>query len=169
MFTRQLSTLVNAALPLESALKAISKQTEDNKLAAMVVEIREKVVEGHTLFDAFSQFPRTFDKLYCTLVMAGEKTGHRRRAGEAGGVQRAAPEDEEQADAGDGLPDYPHRGRHRGHQHSAGGGGAAGDRAVHPHEAAAADHHPHADCGERFPAGIRDLHRGDPRRRICWF
>ena len=77
MFTRQLSTLVNAALPLESALKAISKQTEDNKLAAMVVEIREKVVEGHTLFDAFSQFPRTFDKLYCTLVMAGEKTGHR--------------------------------------------------------------------------------------------
>ncbi|HCM9264764.1 TPA: type II secretion system inner membrane protein GspF [Enterobacter hormaechei subsp. hoffmannii] len=83
MFTRQLSTLVNAALPLESALKAISKQTEDNKLAAMVVEIREKVVEirekvveGHTLFDAFSQFPRTFDKLYCTLVMAGEKTGH---------------------------------------------------------------------------------------------
>lgn len=73
MFTRQLSTLVNAALPLESALKAISKQTEDNKLAAMVVEIREKVVEGHTLFDAFSQFPRTFDKLYCTLVMAGEK------------------------------------------------------------------------------------------------
>ena len=76
MFTRQLSTLVNAALPLESALKAISKQTEDKKLAAMVVEIREKVVEGHTLFDAFSQFPRTFDKLYCTLVMAGEKTGH---------------------------------------------------------------------------------------------
>ena len=60
MFTRQLSTLVNAALPLESALKAISKQTEDKKLAAMVMEIREKVVEGHTLFDAFSQFPRTF-------------------------------------------------------------------------------------------------------------
>ncbi|MEN8466261.1 type II secretion system F family protein, partial [Enterobacter cloacae subsp. cloacae] len=76
MFTRQLSTLVNASLPLESALKAISKQTEDKKLAAIVTEIREKVVEGHTLFDAFSQFPRTFDKLYCTLVMAGEKTGH---------------------------------------------------------------------------------------------
>ncbi len=149
MFTRQLSTLVNAALPLESALKAISKQTEDKKLAAMVVEIREKVVEGHTLFDAFSQFPRTFDKLYCTLVMAGEKTGHLgRRAGKAGGVQRAAPEDEKQADAGDGLPDNPHRGRHRGHQHPAGGGGAAGDRAVHSHEAAAADHHPDADCGK---------------------
>ena len=76
MFTRQLSTLVNAALPLESALKAIAKQSEDKKLAAMVTEIRDKVVEGHTLFDAFSQFPRTFDKLYCTLVMAGEKTGH---------------------------------------------------------------------------------------------
>ncbi len=76
MFTRQLATLVNAALPLESALKAIAKQSEDKKLAAMVTDIRDKVVEGHTLFDAFSQFPRTFDKLYCTLVMAGEKTGH---------------------------------------------------------------------------------------------
>ncbi|QGU14553.1 type II secretion system protein GspF [Leclercia sp. 119287] len=76
MFTRQLSTLVNAALPLESALKAIARQSEDKKLAAMVSDIRDKVVEGHTLFDAFSQFPRTFDKLYCTLVMAGEKTGH---------------------------------------------------------------------------------------------
>lgn len=74
----------------ESDLEADGRQ----KLAAMVVEIREKVVEGHTLFDAFSQFPRTFDKLYCTLVMAGEKTGHGRRAGEAGGVQRAAPENE---------------------------------------------------------------------------
>ncbi|UGB02441.1 type II secretion system inner membrane protein GspF [Leclercia sp. G3L] len=76
MFTRQLSTLANAALPLESALKAIARQSEDKKLAAMVSDIRDKVVEGHTLFDAFSQFPRTFDKLYCTLVMAGEKTGH---------------------------------------------------------------------------------------------
>ena len=76
MFTRQLATLVNAALPLESALKAIAKQTEDKTLAAMVTEIRDKIVEGHTLFDAFSQFPRSFDKLYCTLVMAGEKTGH---------------------------------------------------------------------------------------------
>lgn len=94
MFTRQLSTLVNAALPLESALKAISKQTEDKKLAEMVVEIREKVVEGHTLFDAFSQFPRTFDTLYCTLVMAGEKTGHLGGAGKTGGVQRATSEDE---------------------------------------------------------------------------
>lgn len=76
MFTRQLATLVNAALPLESALKAIAKQTEDKTLVKMVTEIRDKVVEGHTLFDAFSQFPRSFDKLYCTLVMAGEKTGH---------------------------------------------------------------------------------------------
>ncbi|SAJ31319.1 Uncharacterised protein [Enterobacter cloacae] len=78
----------------------------------------------------------------------GENRSPGRRAGKAGGVQRAAPEDEKQADAGNGLPDNPHRGRHRGHQHPAGGGGAAGDRAVYPHEAAAADHHPDADCGQ---------------------
>lgn len=78
----------------------------------------------------------------------GENRSPGRRAGKAGGVQRAAPEDEKQADAGNGLPDNPHRGRHRGHQHPAGGGGAAGDRAVYPHEATAADHHPDADCGQ---------------------
>jgi general secretion pathway protein F len=75
LFTRQLSTLVNAALPLESALKAISRQSEDKKLAQLVSEIRDKVVEGHPLNEAFAQFPRVFDKLYCTLVMAGEKSG----------------------------------------------------------------------------------------------
>ncbi|ADO49182.1 type II secretion system inner membrane protein GspF [[Enterobacter] lignolyticus] len=75
LFTRQLSTLVNAALPLESALKAISRQSEDKKLSALVSDIRDKVVEGHTLNEAFGQFPRIFDKLYCTLVMAGEKSG----------------------------------------------------------------------------------------------
>lgn len=75
LFTRQLSTLVNAALPLESALKAIARQSEDKKLSALVGDIRDKVVEGHTLHEAFGQFPRIFDKLYCTLVMAGEKSG----------------------------------------------------------------------------------------------
>ena len=51
MFTRQLSTLVNAALPLESALKAIAKQTEDKTLAAMVTEIRDKTAVLETLKD----------------------------------------------------------------------------------------------------------------------
>lgn len=75
LFTRQLSTLVNASLPLESALKAIARQSEDKKLAALVTDIRDKVVEGHPLNEALAQFPRIFDKLYCTLVMAGEKSG----------------------------------------------------------------------------------------------
>ncbi len=75
LFTRQLSTLVNAALPLETALKAISRQSEDKKLSVLVSEIRDKVVEGHTLNEALSQYPRIFDKLYCALVMAGEKSG----------------------------------------------------------------------------------------------
>lgn len=94
MFTRQLSTLVNAALPLESALKAISKQTEDKKLAAMVVEIREKVVEGHPV-RCLQPVPA---HLRQALLHAGDGRGENRspgrRAGEAGGVQRAAPENE---------------------------------------------------------------------------
>ena len=70
MFTRQLSTLVNAALPLESALKAISKQTEDKKLAVMVGEIRDKVVEGHT-----AGLPRKRDRALVPRNVAEQPDG----------------------------------------------------------------------------------------------
>ncbi|WP_049292680.1 type II secretion system inner membrane protein GspF [Franconibacter helveticus] len=76
LFTRQLATLTNAALPLESALRVIARQTEDKKLAQALTTIHEKVVEGHSLSEALGEYPQAFDNLYRTLVTAGEKTGH---------------------------------------------------------------------------------------------
>ncbi|WP_330985795.1 MULTISPECIES: type II secretion system inner membrane protein GspF [Enterobacterales] len=75
LFSRQLATLTNAALPVEAALAVIARQTEHRGLAQVLTAIRNKVVEGHTLAHALADFPRIFDPMFRTLVTAGERTG----------------------------------------------------------------------------------------------
>lgn len=75
LFSRQLATLINASLPLESALEVIARQTDHPALATVLKTVRSKVVEGHTLADALGDYPRLFDPMFCTLVTAGERTG----------------------------------------------------------------------------------------------
>lgn len=76
LVTRQLATLVEAAIPVEESLKAISEQVERPKIKSMLLAIRAKVVEGHTLADALAEFPQAFDHLFRSMVSAGEKSGH---------------------------------------------------------------------------------------------
>lgn len=76
MFTRQLSTLVKAALPLDEALSAVGQQTEKPRIKAMVFAIRSKVLEGHTLAAGMGDFPKIFSGLYRSTVAAGEQSGH---------------------------------------------------------------------------------------------
>ncbi|WP_271103194.1 type II secretion system inner membrane protein GspF [Pseudomonas tohonis] len=76
LLTRQLATLVQAALPLEEVLAAVAAQSEKRSQQAMVLAIRARVLEGHGLARAMADFPRAFPALYRATVAAGERAGH---------------------------------------------------------------------------------------------
>lgn len=76
LFTRQLATLVRAALPLDEALSAVGQQTEKPRIKSMIFAIRARVMEGHTLAAGLADFPRVFPDLFRATVSAGESSGH---------------------------------------------------------------------------------------------
>jgi general secretion pathway protein F len=76
LFTRQLATLVRAGLPLEESLLAVSQQTERPRVQSIVLGVRARVMEGHTLADGLAGFPRVFPEIYRATVAAGEQSGH---------------------------------------------------------------------------------------------
>ena len=76
LLTRQLATLVRAGLPLEESLLAVSQQTEKPRVQSILLGVRAKVMEGHTLADGLAEFPRVFPEIYQATVSAGEQAGH---------------------------------------------------------------------------------------------
>ena len=76
LLTRQLATLVRAALPLEEALLAVSQQTERPRVQSVLLGVRARVMEGHTLAAGLAEFPRVFPEIYRATVAAGEQSGH---------------------------------------------------------------------------------------------
>lgn len=76
LLTRQIATLVRSGLPLEEALLAVSEQTEKPRIRSIVMGVRAKVMEGHTLADGLADFPAVFPELYRATVAAGEQSGH---------------------------------------------------------------------------------------------
>ena len=75
LFTRQLSVLVAAAIPLEEALRAVGKQNEKAHVQNLLMSVRSKVMEGHSLASALQQSGRLPD-LYIATIAAGERSGH---------------------------------------------------------------------------------------------
>lgn len=76
LVTRQLATLVRAGMPLEESLQAVSEQTEKARIKSIMLGVRAKVREGHTLADGLSEFPKAFPEVYRATVAAGEQAGH---------------------------------------------------------------------------------------------
>jgi type IV pilus assembly protein PilC len=75
MFTRQLSTLQDAGLPLLRSLQILESQQKPGKLKSILGAVCEDVEGGTTLSDAFAKHPKAFDRLYSKMVKAGEIGG----------------------------------------------------------------------------------------------
>lgn len=75
VFTRQLATLVDAGLPLLRGLEVLGKQEPDSVLKDTIERLSESVEEGNTFSESLGQHPRIFDRLYVSMVKAGELGG----------------------------------------------------------------------------------------------
>jgi len=76
LITRQLASLSASGIPLEEALLAVSQQNENPRTQSILMGVRARVMEGHTLADGLADFPHAFPELYRATVAAGESSGH---------------------------------------------------------------------------------------------
>lgn len=76
LVTRQLATLIDAGLPIEEALTGVAQQATKQKVRSMMLSIRSKVLEGHSLAQALAIYPKAFPILFRASVEAGEQSGH---------------------------------------------------------------------------------------------
>jgi general secretion pathway protein F len=75
LMTRQLATLVQSNLPIDECLQAVAEQTRRQRLKGLLLQIRSRVSEGHTLAYAMGEFPQVFSEMYRAMVKAGESAG----------------------------------------------------------------------------------------------
>lgn len=76
LVTRQLATLLRSGMPLEETLLAVGQQAEKPRLKSILLGVRSRVMEGHTLAAGLSEFPQAFPEIYRATVAAGEQSGH---------------------------------------------------------------------------------------------
>ncbi|HET8710423.1 MAG TPA: type II secretion system inner membrane protein GspF [Spongiibacteraceae bacterium] len=75
LITRQLATLIQSNMPLDEAIAATAQQARREKIKALILQVRSRVVEGHTLAYALGDFPQVFNEMYRAMVRAGESAG----------------------------------------------------------------------------------------------
>src|SRR6516162_2015707 len=75
VFTRQLGVMINAGLPLVQSLEILASNQAKQSFAGVLTGVRSTVEGGSTLSNAFQQYPRVFDQLYCNTIAAGESGG----------------------------------------------------------------------------------------------
>ncbi|KPV41419.1 hypothetical protein AN478_02250 [Thiohalorhabdus denitrificans] len=75
VMTRQLSTMINAGLPLVEAFRLIAKGSENGSMRKVIDQVADDIASGEPLQDALAAHPQVFDELYVNMVRAGEKGG----------------------------------------------------------------------------------------------
>jgi general secretion pathway protein F len=76
LITRQMATLLQSGLPLEQVLQTAAHQTDKRHVERTLLAVRAKVLEGRSLANGLSEFPKTFPELYIRTVDSGEESGH---------------------------------------------------------------------------------------------
>jgi general secretion pathway protein F len=76
VWTRQLSGLVSAGLPLERALTALTEEAEDERQRHLLAGLRSEVNAGSSFAKALARHPREFTPIYTAVIGAGEQSGH---------------------------------------------------------------------------------------------
>ncbi|HEY8515371.1 MAG TPA: type II secretion system F family protein [Candidatus Binatia bacterium] len=75
VFTRQLTTMIDAGMPLVQILDILASQSDNKTFATQIRDVKESVEAGSTLSEALRKFPKSFDELYVNMVQAGEVGG----------------------------------------------------------------------------------------------
>lgn len=75
LFSRQLSTLINAGLPLVQSLRNVAEQTANKKFKVVINQIIADVEGGSALSVAMAKHPEIFNQVYISLIAAGEASG----------------------------------------------------------------------------------------------
>ena len=75
LFTRQMATLIQSGVPLDEALATAAAQSEKATTKRLVLRVRARLVEGHSLASSLGVAPKSFNTLYRALVKAGESSG----------------------------------------------------------------------------------------------
>ena len=76
LLTRQLATLSRSGIPLDEATATVARQSIKPKIKKLLLGVRAKILEGHTLADGLRDYPHVFSEMYCATVASGEQSGH---------------------------------------------------------------------------------------------
>ncbi len=93
LFSRQLSTLINAGLPLLQSLRQVAGQTQNKTLAAAANDIITQIEGGKAFSASLAKYPKIFDRVFVSLVAAGETSGQLDQT-----LERLANQQEKDAD-----------------------------------------------------------------------
>src|SRR5678816_3465291 len=75
VFTRQLATMIDAGLAMVQSLQALAEQTSNKVMRDVIKDVCTRVESGDSFSEALQKHPKVFNRLYCSMVGAGEKGG----------------------------------------------------------------------------------------------